>query len=217
VLTVSLDPTAGTAIAVGDTLFRLGDRQDSATPARLAITGLDGWFGTAVTALHNIDQTTSAELAAHQINGAGKDHATATVEALRVLFSYDSHASCMYVSPVDFETISMDKDATKIVAMEVGKYKLGFEGLMASWSGYSVPIVPDALLDPGKAYLGPFDDSDVAPFFAHNGDLVNITDDDGMDIRAVDGSDDFEARLYNRGNIITPGPGKFARISSFGL
>lgn len=217
VLTVDQDPTAGTAIAVGDTLFRFEDRQDSATPARLVITGLDGWFQTATTSLHNIDQTSSAELAAHQIDGAGKDHATATVESLRTLFSYDSHGSAMYCSPVDFETISLDKDATKLVAMELGKYKLGFEGLMASWSGYAVPILPDAMIDPGKAYVGPFDDADVAPFLACNGELVNITDDDGMDVRAVDGSDDFESRLFFRGNMICPGPGKFARISSFGL
>lgn len=217
VLTVDQDPTAGTPWVVGDTIFRLGDRQDSATPARLVITGLDGWFQTAAASLFSVDQTTSAELAALQVDGASKDHATATVEALRTLFSYDSNASAMYVAPVDFETIALDKDATKIVAMEVGKYNIAFEGLMASWSGYSVPILPDAMVDPGRAYLGPFDDSDYAPFFAHNGDLVNITDDDGLDIRAVDGSDDFEARLFNRGNIVCPGPGKFSRITSFGL
>lgn len=216
VLTVATDPTAGTAIAVGDILFRDGDRQNSATPARLVICGLDGWFQTASTSLFGVDQTSSADLAAFQIDGTGKDHSAAIVESLRTLFSYDSYASVCYVSPVDFETISMDKDATKLVAMEIGKYKAGFEGLMASWSGYSVPIVPDAMVQPGRAYLGPFDDADYAPFFAHNDDLVNINNEDGMDVRAVDGSDDFETRLFNRGNIVCPGPGKFARITGLG-
>lgn len=216
VLTVDLDPTAGTAIVVGDTLFLYDARENSATPSRQVITGLDGWFGTDTT-LHGITRTGKADLTAFQVDGTSKDHSAAAVEALRTLFSYDSYASVMYVSPVDYETISLDKDAAKVISMEVGKYKIGFEGLMASWQGYSVPIACDAMVDPAKAYLGPFDDADVAPFFAHNGDLVNVADEDGMQVRAVDGSDSYEARLFNRGNIICPGPGKFARITSFGL
>lgn len=216
VLTIDVDTTAGgTPWVVGDTLFRAGDRQNSATPARLVICGLDGWFGTDTT-LHGITRTGKADLTSFQIDGTGKDISTSIVEAMQTLYSYDSNASCMYVSPADFSTLSLDKDATKIVSMEVGKYKVGFEGLMGSWSGYSVPILPDAMITAASAYLGPFDDSDVAPFFAHNGDLVNVTDDDGQDIRAVDGSDDFESRLYCRGNIIVPGPGKFARITGLG-
>lgn len=217
VLTVDQDPTAGTAIAVGDFLFRFEDRQNSATPTRQVICGLDGWFGNASSSFFGVDQTAMSETAALQISGAGKDHAQAMVETLRTLFSYDSSASCAYVSPVDYETMALDKDAVKIVGMEVGKFKLAFEGMMASWSGYSVPILPDAMVQPAKSYVGPFDDSDVAPFFAHNGELVNISNEDGQDIRAVDGADNYEARLYNRGNIICPGPGRFARISNFGL
>lgn len=217
VLTVDTDPTAGATMVVGDTLFRFEDREDSASPSRLVITGLDGWFGTAVAALHGVDQTTSASLAAHQIDGAGKDYAQASVEALRTLFSYDSYGSTQFVSPVDYELISLDKDAVKVVDMEVGKYKFAFEGLAASWSGYSIPILPDAMVDPGKSYVGPFDDGDVAPFMIHNADLINVADEDDKEIRAVDGADAYEARLYFRGNIACPGPGKFARISSFGL
>ena len=216
VLTVDQDPTAGTPWVVGDTIFRAGDREDSASPTRQVICGLDGWFGTDTT-LFGVTRTSAADLTAHQIDGAGKDHATASVEALRTLYSYDSYGSAQYVSPVDYETISLDKDAVKVVSMDVGKYKMGFEGLMASWSGYSIPILTDAMVDPGKSYVGPFDDSDVAPYFVHNDDLINVTDVDGLTIRAVDGTENFEARLFSRGNIVCPGPGKFARISSFGL
>lgn len=216
VLTLGADPTGGTAWAVGDILFRAGDRQDSATPARQVICGLDGWFSEDTT-LHAVTRTGKAELIALQVDGAGKDHSQASVEALERLFQYDSYGSVQYVSPTDYSAISLDKDATKVVSMEVGKYKIGFEGLMASWQGYTVPILPDAMIDPGKSYVGPFDDDDWAPFLACNGELVNINDEDGMDVRAVDGSDNFEARLYSRGNVICPAPGKFCRISSFGL
>jgi len=214
VLTVDQDPTAGAAIAVGDILFRFEDREDSATPTRLVLSGLDAWFGTD-TVLHGVTRTGKADLTALQVNGAGKTAAQATVEAIKRLFQYDSHASAMYVSPVDYGVISLDKDSVKVVSMEVGKYKLGFEGLAASWSGYSVPILPDAMIEPGKAYLGPFDNADWCPFFAHNGDLVNISNEDGQEVRAIDGSDAYESRLYNRGNIICPAPGKFARITGF--
>jgi hypothetical protein len=216
VLTLGVDPTTGTPWAVGDTLFRSNERENSATPTRQVITGLDGWFGTDTT-LHGLTRTGKAETIALQIDGSGKDHSQAIVESLRTLFSFDSNGSACYVSPIDFETISLDRDATKLLPMEVGKFKIGFEGLMASWSGYTVPILPDAMVDPGKAYVGPFDDGDVAPFFAHNGELVNVTDEDGVDFIRVDGSENFEARLYSRGNICCPGPGRFARISNLGL
>lgn len=215
VLTVDQDPTAGTPIAVGDILFRFEDRENSATPTRLVIAGLDAWFGTDAT-LFGVTRANSANLTAKQISGAGKDHSTAIVEALRTLFSYGSSASVCYTSPVDYETISLDKDAVKTVQIEVGKYKIGFEGLMASWSGYSCPILPDAMIQPGYAYLGPFDNAKYAPYLVHNGDLINTADEDGQELRAQDSGDAYEARLYFRGNVACPAPGKFARITGLG-
>jgi len=215
VLTVDQDPTAGTPWVVGDTIFRFGEREDSATPTRLVVTGLDGWFGTD-TVLHGVTRTGKADLTAHQIDGASKDIGQAIVEAMRTLFQYDSYASVCYVSPTDFETVSLDRDAAKTISMDVGSYKIAFEGLNASWNGYTVKLLPDAMIQPGRAYLGPFDDGDVAPFLACNGDLVNVDNEDGMDIRAIDAAASYEARLFSRGNFITPGPGKFARITGLG-
>lgn len=214
-LTLSADPTAGgDPWLVGDTLFRGGDRENDATPERLVISGLGAWFGEDAD-LHGVTARSST-LIAHQIDGSGKDHATASVEAQRTLFSYESYASVQYVSPVDFETVALDKDAAKTVQMEVGKYRIAFDGLMVSWYGQTIAMLPDALLDPSVSFVGPFDDEEVCPFLAHNDELVNVNAEDGMDIRAVDGADSFESRLYSRGNVICPGPGQFARITAFG-
>jgi hypothetical protein len=64
----------------------------------------------------------------------------------------------------------------------------------------------------GQAWIGAFKNEKFCPFLAHNNDLVNVDDIDGNEIRALAGSASLEMRLYFRGAIICPAPGKFGVV-----
>jgi hypothetical protein len=50
----------------------------------------------------------------------------------------------------------------------------------------------------------------------HNRDVVNIDNKDGRDFLRLAGSASYECRMYFRGNIVVPAPGKFAVIYNLG-
>ena len=218
VVGTSLDPSAGGAQAwTGTTVvFNAGDREDSDTPTQMVPAGLAGWIpSTAPTgAWMNITRTGIPELCGHRIDATGLDHAQAIIRATNRLLKYGSKADVCYMSPEDYAILCADKDATKVVAVELGKFKIGFDGVSVGTAAGNVPVVPDAMLEQGTAYIGPFGDKKFAPFMAHNNDLVNIDNIDGLDIRALAASTAFEMRLYFRGAIALPAPGKFAVINT---
>lgn len=211
VVTIDTDTTA--TWAAGDILFFYGDRQDSATPAQLVPAGMGGWVPVAApgsTAWFNINRQNNPNLGGHRVAANGADHATTFIRTVNRLLQYGSKADIGYVSPQDYSILCSDKDATKTVEITLGKYGIGFDGVSVATNAGRCPTVPDAMKGQGSAWFGPFSDKKYAPFMAHNGDLVNVDDIDGNEIVRNATSTNFEMRLYFRGQIFVPAPGKFA-------
>jgi hypothetical protein len=75
-----------------------------------------------------------------------------------------------------------------------------------------VDIAADAFLEPGKAWGGPFQDSEDGPKLYYAGkSLINIDNFDGLDFarRASSGTRDFAGQMFFSGQIGIPTPGKY--------
>lgn len=213
VITLSADPTA-LGWAANDTLFFDGYR-NTTTP--LMPFGLGAWCPATAptsTTFNGVNRLGNPDLGGHRVSASGLDHASAFIKAANRAFKYGTQIDAIYCSPEDYEILSADKDATKTIQIAVGKYDIGFDGVSVNTHAGACPVIPDAMYEQGTAWAGPWKDKRYAPFIAHNDDLVNIDDIDGLQFTRAATSTNFEMRLYFRGQYIMPAPGKFTVITS---
>jgi hypothetical protein len=206
---------------VGTVLFREGNRQNSATPTRLCITGLRAWLDhtTASDTLHGVARAGIEKLTGYRIDATDLTRAQALLKAASKLHKNGSgDSNIVFVSDEDFYELSADKDIQRNVEIKLGNYQIGFTGLAVMGpNGKSIKVVSDSNLEVGFAYMGPWNNKDFAPYFFYNGrSLFNIDDKDGLTMQRLASSTSYEIRMYFRGNMVLPAPGKFAVIYNLG-
>lgn len=221
------DPTstAGgrTAWAVNDYVFLFNDRPLTALSDYTKYVlpyGLKSWLpGPSVT-----DSTTwngqtrngITELAGLTCDCSSLEPEDGFLKALTLLFNTSGvKASALFCNPYDYMYFISQKDKSKSVQINVGKYELGFDAFNVKSLAGDVPVVPDAFCPAGEFYAGPWNDNELAPRLVYVGDLVQIDNKDGMDFIRSASATAYEMRLYSRLNIVMPAPGRFVR--GFGL
>lgn len=218
------DPTstAGgrTAQAVDDYVFDHNDRPVAGMSTyadRVLMWGMDAWLpGASVTDATTFCGNTrdgQADLAGLTISCGSMDPENAFLKALQLLFTTGgTKASMLICNPEDYDGFIADKDKSKTVQLSVGKYELGFDGFNIHSLAGTVPVVPDALCPQGSFYAGPFSNPELAPRLVYTGgNIVQIDDKDGQDFVRSASSTSYEMRMYCRGNIAFPAPGRFIR------
>jgi len=219
ICTMASDPTASTAWAVNDYVFNYNDRPNAsiATYAnQVMIHGMKAWLpGGAVvdsTTFDGVTRNGNSDLAGLTVNCASLEPEDAFTKSLTQLFvTGGQKADALFCNPYDYSAFTTGKDKSKTVQIELGKYNLGFSGFNVETIYGSVPVVPDAMCPAGEFYAGPWKDPEVAPRLVYVGDLVQIDNKDGMDFVRAYNDTAYEMRLYFRGNIICPAPGRFVR------
>lgn len=206
---------------VGDVLFRSGNRENSANPSRLCVTGLRAWLDhtTASDVLHGVTRTGNEKLTGYRIDATDLTRAQALLKGATKLHKNGSpNADLVYVSDEDFYELTADKDVQKNVEIKLGQYEIGFTGLgVHGLNGRMIKILSDANLEAGVAYMGPFNSKAERPFLFYNGPaLINIDDKDGQMMVRQASATNYEVRLYFRGNAVLPAPGKYAVIYNLG-
>lgn len=213
VVTVSgVDPSAQ-SWGVGDTIFYSGYR-NTTTP--LCPYGLRAWVPATAptsTTFCEVNRQGAYQLGGLRLNAATYgDHAAAFIAGANRLAKYGTKADAIYCSMEDYSILCADKDATKQVQIGVGKYEIAFSGVSVQTLAGDCPVIPDAMLEQGEAIMGPWKNKDYAPYFIHNMDLINVDDLDGNQFLRAATSRNYEMRMFFRGNIVLPAPGKFLRI-----
>lgn len=220
-LTLSGDPTA-LSWAASSVLFRVGNRQNSASPSKLCLTGMRGWVDSTAptsTAFFGVDRTTSAlNLGGFRMaaNTAGDDHFGALIKMANRLYKMTGTSpDTVFISSEDMTVMQLDRERCRILTdLTIGKYKIGVQGFMLQGQQagpIKVAMAPD--MAQGDAWMGPFEQKEFAPFMFHNGDLINIDDMDGKELDRGATSTTLEMRCYFRGNFVVPAPGKYGVIT----
>jgi hypothetical protein len=221
VVTMASDPTAGTAWAVNDTVFMAGDRENSATPARLCITGLRAWLDhtSASDTLHGVARAGNEGLLGYRVDGTNLTIAAALLKGAFKLHKNGSpNATEVFISDEDFYELAADKDVQKNVEIKMGPYEISFSGVsVIGPNGKSIKVVSDANLEAGVAYMGPWNSKEERPFIFHNNpELVSIDDKAGQIMYPLASSTAYEMRFYFRGNAVIPTPGRYCAIYNLG-
>lgn len=203
------DPTA-LGWASGDTLSFKGDHTSG---VMTSVAGMDFWLPASAPSdtVFGVTRTGNPALAGRRFNRSSYDMLAGLMRQAEYCTRVGIIPKKVFVSLEDFGNMSIDKERVKIEEISVGDFKIGFgTAKLLLPTGGIVSILTEMMMEQGRDFMGDFE-SEHAPFFAHNGDLVNVDDFSGNELKDVDGATQYEQRWFIRGNLCFPGPGKFVR------
>jgi hypothetical protein len=208
-LTLSGDPTA-LSWANGDTLFFKGDHTANTLTS---VAGMDFWLPSTAPSdtVFGVTRTGNPALGGRRFNRSSYDMLTGLMRQAEYCTRVGIVPKEVFVSIEDFGNMAVDKERVKIEEISVGEFKIGFGvAKLLLPTGGVVAIKTEMMMEQGRDFMGDFS-SEHAPFLAHNGDLINVDDFSGNELKDVDGATQYEQRWFLRGNLCFPGTGKFVR------
>ena len=153
---VALNTIAG--LAQNDVVFTKGDRQDSATPARLRPAGLPAWVPTtapSATLFFGVDRTVNSFLYGWIIDGTttGKSLSQCLVEAANLCSTVGNADRLVAAVSVDkfIELSAAQED--KQYTMITGRGGTGYKALLIYADGVELPVISDKYCPNSEAYV----------------------------------------------------------------
>jgi hypothetical protein len=221
VVTTSANPVTSWANNAVLYIFRAGMRvstdPSAAESAKMCITGLEGWINPDSTTFMGVTRTGNPNLTGFAVDCTGMTTSEGLIAGADRMFSFGRPAKIILCSGTSWKLIQQDYDATKVVQVSLGDYKIGFSGYKLATVFGDAVVVPDPFIAPGTAYVGPFDDKKWGPKLYHTGSkLVNLDDLDGNQFQrsATAGARTYKGQFYFRGNLVLPAPGMYAKLSN---
>jgi hypothetical protein len=211
--TLTLDAdmtTGGTAWAANDYLFRSGDRENSATPSRIIPCGFEGFLpdtdAERSSSFFNVNQTTSERL------GGLRRSATTSgnMEEALIDMSSDIDAAggttthCVVGSNTWAKLNKSLLNKVYLNVEDMNGVDLGFKGIVIQGASGDFLVYSDSAFAETRARL--FDIEDVGIMHTGN-DIVFLEQTDGLTVREVAGSDDWQARVVSSWQFHVDAPG----------
>lgn len=147
ILTFTTTVATVTGTAANDYIFIAGDRQDSATPSRLCIAGLEGWLPavapTSGDSFFGQDRSKDAtRLGGVRLNGAGGNPEEVLIEgAARV--GREGFALSHYFVSFDYFSRLEKTLGSKVQYLELKLGEIGFPAIQINGPRGSIKVVPD--------------------------------------------------------------------------
>lgn len=203
-----------TSIANGDVLFAKGDREDSATPTRLCLTGFEGWLPatepSASESFNNVDRSVDDYLYGRYLGASGLTFRDALNLAIGESETYQGKISHVYMHPMRIAQVRNELAG-----------QIEYEALSGIGGSERTPITFDSFkLVDGVNILGNFNCPynsiyclDMSTWTVHSrGDLVTVGGHDGTILRARENSDEYEVRIRSFSDMSCALPGANVRI-----
>lgn len=213
--TVEVDAIGNiTGIAAGDTLFREGSREDSASPTRLDITGLDTWLPATAPSdtLFGVSRGASARLGGLRFDGSSLSREEAIKTALAQFQRVKGKPTAIFMNSTDWDLLEQElQGRIQYETYKDATVNVGFKAIMINTVFGALPVYADPWCQVGVAYA-------LNMPSIH---LVNVrkqivspiqNPENGSYTRFVESADEFESRYVARSNLLVQGPGLSGRI-----
>jgi hypothetical protein len=211
-ITYSANVSTVTGTAAGDTIFLVGDRQDSATPARLCIAGLEAWCPASApgsTAYFGVDRSVdTTRLGGVRYDGSAVPIEEALIEgsvlqgregfkATHAFMSYGKWSALekALMGKVKYETVKATAD-------------IAFDAIVVNGPRGPIKVIADQNCPGNRVFLVNFDHLKLHSL----GEMVRPLDDDGNLLLRRPSSDEVEARYAFYGNLACDAPAAVCNI-----
>lgn len=207
ILTFSANVSTVTGTAANDYIFFVGDRQDSATPARLVITGLEGWCPqTAPTTGDNfwgVDRSVDVErLAGSRVDLRGTPAEEAVQQAATIVNINGGKIDTYFVPPSFFLRLTQSMGSKVEFDRVKIDERIGYRTVVVTGPTNDIRIVPDAACPADRMFGVWLDDLE----FFSCGETIRLIDDDGNSMLRMANGDVYEARFSCDGNLAVQNP-----------
>lgn len=202
-MTMSAAINTNTGTVAGDYMFCLGDRQDSATPTRQAVCGLDAWLPTAAPTggenFNNLgDRNTDGRLLGTVIDlttgtYAGLSEEGALIAAVTATAKVGGKPRAAFMNPTRFQNLIMIGQGRYAPTTVTGPYGIGFSGVVVKTSYGDVRVFPDLYCPRQRSFV--IDMDSWVLYGAGDATFPTFLDHDGMKVLRQTADDGVEARV----------------------
>ena len=193
-MSVSGDLSTITGLAVGDTIFKAGDRQNTASPAPIVVVGLEGWLSATAptsTLFFGVDRTVDVT----RLGGLRLDVTTMPIEEALIegasLVAREGGKITHYF--MSYSTFSALEKAlgTKVQYVDVKMTaEIAFRGIQVNGPRGPINIIPDQNCQSNRIW-----GLDIKSWkLCSIGKVVKILQDDGNKILRQAGADGYQVR-----------------------
>lgn len=161
----------------------------------------------------------------YSYNASGQGIVEGLINAANLMVGEGKTVSKAYVSLQEWAAVTVDRDATKIVELKVGKMEAGFSGIVVHGAnGGPFEVLPAIFFEPNTCLMGNFDNKNrlgdsgnCRPSLICADDVVNIDDlGDGNSIRVDLTTGKMVMHLYHLGQSAFPDPSEFCNVMNLG-
>lgn len=199
-------------IANGDVIFVRGDRQNSATPARLKIAGLDAWVPSSTpsaTAFFGVDRTADpTRLGGQRIDGTAMPIEEALIEAATVIGQEGGSPDHVFMNFAKYSALEKSL-GSKVQYADLKVGEIAFRGIRVNGPAGEIKVVPDQNCPFNRAYMLTLDSWKHASL----GKAVRVLDTDGLQMLRQSSDDGVEVRYGYYANLYCRAPGYNGVIS----
>ena len=213
---VSVNRSAGTmvlaenlttisGIATLDFLFRVGDREDSATPTRRLIAGLEDWCpqtAPASTSFFGVDRTSDTRLGGCRFDGSSAPIEEALIEAGMLVTREGGKPDVCFMNPSKYGDL-LKALGSKVQYVDVKTAEISFRALELHLPSGTVKVIPDRYCPTNRAFLLQMDTWTLGSL----GTMPRILNLDGLESLRISNDDGIEVRVGLYGNLICKAPG----------
>lgn len=207
-MTVSANVNTITGITDGDFIFIKGDRQDSATPARLVISGLEAWLPTTAPtsgdSFFGVDRSTDVtRLAGLRLDATGVPLEEALIEASSQVALNGGDANYAWCSFDKYAALEKSLGSkVNYIDLKINA-QIGFRGIRVSGATREINVMPDYNCPSTKCYVLTMETWKLLTLGEH----VQLNDIDGLQMLRLATLDGVQMRWFSFGNLVCDGPG----------
>jgi hypothetical protein len=207
-MVVSANLSTITGLTSGDFIFIKGNRQDSATPSRLMLAGLEAWCPFTApdsTAFFGVDRTSDvSRLAGQRYDASSVPIEEALIEAASRVAREGGKIDHFFM---DYSTFSSLQKAlgTKVqyVDLKVSP-EVGFRGVMVNGPRGPIKVIPDQNCPSNRVFGVQLNTWKLGSI----GKAVRVINTDGLTMLRVTDADQVQVRYGSYSNLACTAPGK---------
>lgn len=202
--TVASVTGGGGVVTVADTAFTMGDRQDSASPVKLVVAGLEGWApqgGPSAVSWFGVDRTVDSKLGGVSYDGTADAPEDAILELSARMGEIGQKPTHAFVSFRQFNKIVKNQRIYERFRDQLTA-TVGFDAIKIAGAGSMVTVVADKDCPNDRVFCL---NRDAVKLFSA-GEAVQIIDEDGNTLVRSPSADSFQMRIGFLGNMAAVNP-----------
>ncbi len=194
----------------GDWIFCDGDRQNSATPTRVCMSGLDAWvpFGgvSPSESFFGVDRSVDSRLYGNSLDATGQNIEDALLSSLLLSSQNGGNPDFMLVNPVQYTALVRTLGSkVQYIDLDVDNVKVGFRGIQIQGPKQVVTVLQDIWCPGDRAYT-----VESKNILLHStGPAPKMFDTDGIPYLRSNSQDGVDVRIYSYAQVRVLQPSHF--------